>query len=187
MPLRHHQPTLNLGPRALLWPAALSLVVLAIEVAHLLWEHLHGGIQTHHVMRSAQLPGLHNAWGLVLLPALAAWAGACIQRRLASGTRPATVGWAGLIALALGLALSAAFVAGLEDLTANVLMATLLLALVLPGHRAECWLGFVLGTVFTFGAAIPTALGGVIAGLSALLHRGLVPVVRRRWVSWRHG
>jgi hypothetical protein len=160
---------------------------LLIEVAHLLWEHLHGGVQTHHLMRSADLPGLHNAWGLLLLPALAAWAGWRIQRRLAAGTTPASVVMGGLLALLLGLALSSAFAAGQEGLTANIFMAVLLLALLLPGYRAECWLGFVLGMLFIFGAVITSATGGVLAGASALLHLGLVPFVQRCWAAYRQG
>ena len=134
-------------------------------------------------MRRADLPGLYNAWGLLLVPALAGWAGWCIQKRLAAGARPATVIAGGLMALLAGMALSGAFVAGMQDLAAAVFMGLLTLALLLPAYRAECWLGLVLGMGFTFGAVIPSALGGIIAGLSALIHLVLKPAVLRGWAA----
>ena len=166
-------------------PLRLAAGALLAELAHLAWEHLHGGILTHHIMRSAELPGLSNAWGLLLLPALAAWAGWRIETRRASGARPATLIASGLIALLLGLALSSAFAAGLQDLTFSIFIGVLVLAVLLPGYRAECWLGFVLGMSVTFGAVIPTVVGGIIAGLSALIHRGLKPAAVRGWAAFK--
>jgi hypothetical protein len=172
-----------------LWFSRLSLrlavIVLIAEAGHLSWEHLHGGILTHHFLRSAAMPGFHNAWGLLLLPALAAWAGWRIERRLAEGTRPSSVFVAGLLALAAGLALSVAFVAGLESVSAVVFFGMLIVALLLPVCRVECWLGLVLGMSFTFGAVIPIVIGAVIAILSALVHLGLKPVVLRGWTALR--
>jgi hypothetical protein len=168
-------------------PVGLSAGALLAAALRLWWEHLHGGIQTHHVMASAELPGLHNAWSVLVLPALAAWVGWRIHRRMAAGANATQVVAAGLLALLLGLAMSSAFVARLEDLTAGILMVTLLLALVLPGCRAECWLGFVLGMWVTFGAVIPAVVGGAMASVSALLHLWLKPVVQRRRRALRHG
>ena len=163
----------------------LAVLALIAELAHLGWEHLHGGILTHHFLRSGALPGLHNAWGLLLLPALAWWAGWRIEKRLAGGSPPGEVIVRGLMALLAGLALSAAFSAGLEGLSAAVFLGMLVLSLLLPVCRAECWLGLVLGMSFTFGAVIPTLLGAVLTGLSALLHLRLKPALARRWAAFR--
>ena len=166
-------------------PLRLASVALLAEIAHLAWEHGHGGILTHHFLRSAAMPGFHNAWGLLLLPALAAWAGGRIERRLAAGTRPTGVFVAGLLALTAGLALSGAFLAGLESVSSVVFFGMLIVALLLPVCRAECWLGLVLGMSFTFGAVIPIVIGGVITALSALVHLGLKSVVLRGWTALR--
>ncbi|WP_214278616.1 hypothetical protein, partial [Escherichia coli] len=48
---------------------------------HLGWEALHGGIAAHHLLQRADLPGLSNAWGLLVLPALAAWAAGRLPRQ----------------------------------------------------------------------------------------------------------
>lgn len=42
-------------------------------------------------------------------------------------------------------------------------------AVLLPAYRAECLLGFVLGMTFVFGAVIPTLIGSILVGLSALV------------------
>jgi hypothetical protein len=146
---------------------------------------MHGGMQTHHFMRSAALPGFSNAWGLLLLPGLAAWAGWRIEGRLATGTRPPWVLAAGVLALTAGLVLSAAFRADAQDLAGAVFLGILLVAAVLPVCRAECWLGLVVGMVFTFGPVIPSVIGAVIATLSALIHLALKPAMVRGWAALR--
>jgi hypothetical protein len=161
----------------------LALVALLVEVVHLAWEQLHGGIQTHHFLRSAVLPGFSNAWGALLLPGLAAWAGRRVEKRLAAGTRPAGVVMAGLLALLAGLALSLSFAQGWETASSVVFFGMLVIALLLPVCRAECWLGLVLGMCFTFGAVIPAVIGAVIAGLSLPVHLGLKPVALRAWAQ----
>jgi hypothetical protein len=155
--------------------------MLFAEALHLGWEHLHGGILTHHFLRSAAMPGFFNGWGLVVLPALGAWAGWRIERRLALGARPVSVWAAGALALALGLALATAFTLGREDLSGAVFFGSCVLAVVLPACRAEVWLGFVLGMAFTFGAVIATVVGGVITGASALIHLVILPALGWIW------
>jgi len=159
----------------------LILVALALlaEALHLGWEALHGGILSHHLMQSANMPGISNAWGLLIVPALAAWAGGRLPRpgAAARGWLPVMLGFALPLPLLLGTALSLAFQLKLQALTEAIFFGLLLLALLLPTHRPESLLGFVLGMSWTFGAVIPTLIGGVIAGLSWLL-RGLA---RRAW------
>lgn len=165
-------------------PPRLTLAALALlaETVHLSWEALHGGIVTHHLLQRPDLPGLSNAWGLLLLPALAAWAAGRLPR--AGATRrewgPVVIGFA--LPLLLGASLALSFALHLQELTAIIFMGLLpLLALLLPAHRAESLFGFVLGMSWTFGAVLPTVIGGVIAGLSWLV-RG---VARRAWHAAR--
>lgn len=160
----------------------LPLLALLAEGLHLGWEAQHGGIKVHHLLQSAALPGISNLWGLLILPALAAWA----ARRLpqpGAGRRawtPVLIGF--VLPLLLGLALALAFSQQAQALSEALFMATLLLALLLPAQRPESLLGFVLGMGWTFGAVIPTLVGALIAALSWLL-RGLG---RQAWRQFRH-
>lgn len=151
--------------------AALALIA---EALHLGWEALHGGIVSHHLLQRADLPGLSNAWGLLLVPALAAWAAG----RWPTPPAPRWPFLVGLsVPLVLGGLLSMAFQAQLQSVTEAIFFGLLLAAVVLPAHRAECLLGFVLGMSWTFGAVLPTLIGGVLA-LASWLLRGIA-----RW-AW---
>jgi len=85
------------------------------------------------------------------------------------------------VPLLLGAALSLAFTLKLQALTEIIFFGLMLLALLLPAHRPESLLGFVLGMSWTFGAVLPLLVGGVIAGLSWVL-RG---VARWAWHAVR--
>ncbi|CAM3715763.1 hypothetical protein [Roseateles saccharophilus] len=158
-------------------PPRLQLAAFALlaECLHLGWEALHGGIATHHLLQRADLPGLSNLWGLLVLPALAAWAAGRLPPATAGDGRRIAVGFA--LPLLLGAALSLAFTLQLQALTEAVFFGSMLLALLLPAHRPESLFGFVLGMSWTFGALLPTLIGAVIAGLSWLV-RG---IARRAW------
>ena len=144
---------------------------LLVEALHLGWEALHGGIASHHLLQRADLPAFSNAWGLLLVPLLGAWAGG----RWPSEGRRVALGLA--LPLLLGLALSLSFQWQMPEATELIFFSLPLLALLLPAQRPECLLGFVLGMSWTFGAVLPTLIGGVILALSGLVrHLG-----RRAW------
>lgn len=164
-------------PRVLL----IACVTLA-TLAHLGWEYFNGGIKRHHFLAQADMPAFSNAWGLLLLPLLAWFAGGRIQNRITRGSStPAGVvaGFAG--ALLAGGLLSISFTSGDEATTGYIFIGLIALALLLPVCRAECVLGFVLGMMLTFGAVLPLLIGSVIATLSAIVRLGVRTVVR--WIS----
>ncbi|MDR6992729.1 hypothetical protein [Luteimonas sp. 3794] len=159
--------------------------MLLAEAAHLVWEHLHGGIVSHHRLARPDLPAVWNGWGLVLLPLMAWWVSGRVTRRIArrADRRGAVRGaWTGCgIAAALGVALSIAFVSGQDDAATAVLLAAFGLGLLMPAYRAECLLGFVLGMTFVFGAVLPLLIGGIVAMLSAFARLGVYALARRIW------
>ncbi|GAB2508648.1 hypothetical protein [Lysobacter humi (ex Lee et al. 2017)] len=161
--------------------AGFTLLVAALEAVHLGWEHTHGGIVSHHLLNDPTLPAIWNGWGLVLLPALAWMA----SRRLfgPNGRRgPDGRVAAGLLGAALaGLALSAAFLAGREDLAGGVLVATAIAALVVRAYRVEYLLGFALGMTYTFGGILPVLIGSILALVSAASAFVLRPGLTRVW------
>ena len=144
----------------------LAVIALFAEAVHLGWEALHGGIVSHHPLQNSALPGLSNAWGLLVLPGLAAWAADRLPQRHdgARQWRPVALGFA--LPLLLGAALSLAFSAQMQTPTEFIFFSLLLMALLLPAHRPESLLGFVLGMSWTFGAVLPVLIGGLIAGMS---------------------
>lgn len=156
---------------------AFTALVAVAEAAHLGWEHLHGGIVSHHLLADPSLPAIWNGWGLLVLPALA-WIAS--RGAFPAGTR----GWRpdGRFLLRLlgamlgGIALSIAFNAGRADVAGGVLLALAAAAMLVRGYRPECLLGFVLGMAFTFGALLPVLIGGIIALGSAIAWFALRPL-----------
>lgn len=148
--------------------AAIALFAIGVQ---LVWEALHGGIVVHHLLQRADMPGLSNAWGLLVLPVLAAWTAGRWPRRpwVAGDLVPLLVGFA--VPLLLGAALSVSFVLDTRALTEVVFLAMLVLAALLPADRRECLTGLVLGACWAFGPVLPLLLGVILAGISWLLHR----------------
>ena len=149
-----------------------SAVALA-EVLHLTWEHLHGGVESHHLLQRADLPAISNWWGLVLLPVLAWFLIGRMQARgtsQAHGTPSRPIAWRFLAALLYGAGLATAFAFGYEAVTTAMFFGLFALAVVLPIFRAEYVLGFVLGMTPIFGAVLPTLIACIFALLSAVLH-----------------
>ena len=163
------------------------------ELANLAWEHLHGGIVTHHLFARADLPGISNAWSAWLVPALAWFLTGRMQRRIAlhaGGVRARAAIYrkmaVGLVAgLLFGVGIAVSFTGGYETALSWLFWGMFVLALLLPGYRAECLLGFVLGMMHTFGALLPALVASVIALASAALHLGVRPLVVRSWVRAR--
>lgn len=161
-----------------------TAVVALAEAAHLTWEWMHGGIVSHHLLGDPTLPALWNGWGLLVLPAIAWLASARLVNpgplphagRAWQLDRPALRRLAG--AMAAGIALSTAFTAGRSDVAGGLLLAIALSGLALRVYRIEYLLGFVLGMAWTFGALLPTLIGGAIALASAAVWFGPSRFVR---------
>jgi hypothetical protein len=171
------------------WRIYLTVVVLVAELAHLAWEHFHGGVRIHHFLARSDMPAFSNWWGLLVLPALAWFAGGRVEKRIAfksagdgvAAKLPASV-IAGFVGgLLFGVLLSASFVTGHDSVSSALFQGMLLLALLLPVYRAECLLGFVVGMTFTFGAVLPTFIGSVIAAISAFVYLLVYPLFVRGW------
>jgi hypothetical protein len=163
----------------------LTITVLLAEIAHLSWEHFHGGVQTHHFLRRADLPAISNWWGLVLLPVLTWFLTGRTQKRMAALTDTQQAISTQTLRVIAGFvgALSVSFTRDDENVSLVLLLGTLLLGLLLPIYRAECVLGFVLGMTVTFGAVIPTIIASIIAMLSATLHLLVYVNIVRLW-NW---
>lgn len=149
---------------------ALTAAALVFELAHLAWEHWHGGVATHHLLNRADMPAISNWWGLLVIPALAWFLTGRMQRRIASqggSSRAIAAGFAS--ALAYGAALAIAFATQFEAIS-FIFFGLFAIALLVPVYRAQYVLGFVLGMSFTFGAVLPAIIASVIAGFSALMH-----------------
>lgn len=156
-----------------------AMIALA-ELAHLAYEHFHGGIPNHHFLHDPNMPSISNAWGIMLLPALAWYFCGRVQQRIANNAKQSQrIVLFFFSALVFGLALSTAFTLGQESISGWLFQAMLLGAVFLPLYRAEILFGFILGMTYTFGAILPSIIGSLVALLSMLIQRLIWPTLRR--------
>lgn len=175
--------------RSFIARVAFTALVWLAQLAHLAWDHAHGGIPSHHLLANPDLPAVSNAWGIVLLPALTWWLTGRIRRRVSRLHErgvPTRRAWRGVaiafaVAAVVGIALSVAFSLDAQTVASTVFIGMLLAALVLPVYRAECVLGFVLAMAYVFGPVLPVAIGGAIAAVS-FVSTSLIHVLTRGWV-----
>jgi hypothetical protein len=139
----------------------------------LAWNFYHGGIPRHHLLADKDLPAISNVWGALLIPVLTWFLTYLIQNRAfgkANETRRVLRAelYGLAAALLFGAILSAFFTFGYPDICGYMLLGLLASSLFFPLYRPGCFLGFVLGMTFTFGAVLPAIIGTVL-GLSAFL------------------
>lgn len=150
-------------------------LVLLATFAALAWEHFNGGIKSHHFLGNPSYPPMHNAWAVLILPALTWFAIGRIEKR---GYSPsALIGFVG--SLLYGAALAIAFAMGSSGVTKLLFFSAFALSALLPVYRAECALGFVLAMSWVFGPFIPSFFAAVFAAVSAFVHLLLWPVLKR--------
>lgn len=153
-------------------PTVMALAVLVFEGLHLVYEHLSGGVASHHLLNRADLPAISNWLGLVILPVLG-WVLGVRVRNLneQSGWLGVPVRiWAGFVgSLLYGAGLAASFQLGASTITSSMFIGLFVFAALLPIYRVEYILGFVVGMTFTFGGVLPSMVAGVFATVSVAI------------------
>ncbi len=164
----------------------ISITILFV-VGHLLWEHLNGGILSHHLMHHPDYPSISNWWGLLILPFLAWLSTVRIEKRVtlqpndapvrAKTLRVVRVGFFGM--LILSFVQSFSFSVGYENVAIYLSLGLVVVGLFLPIYRAECIFGYVFGSIVFTGAIIPLIGILVMTGISWFSHVCIKPLVFR--------
>jgi hypothetical protein len=151
----------------------------------LIWNHFNGGVPSHHILAREDLPELSNWWGAILLPLLTWCLSYRVEKRLTKQNKgksrikaiPKSVIAGFFLSLIFGITLSTFFSYGNTEIPGNMLMGALVTALIFPIYRAECLLGFVIGMTYTFGAVLPTGIGGILILICAVIYLGIRPII----------
>jgi len=148
-------------------------IVTLLIWAHLIWDHFNGGVPTHHIMQSEDLPGISNWWGGMALPILSWIILYRIKQRvndntISRGTHSLTnIVYGFVTALVFGIALSFFFTLG-TNVTDYLMIGLFILSFLFPIYWGEYLLGFVIGTAYTFGAIIPMVFGIILLIIFAI-------------------
>lgn len=170
----------------------IALVVIFVFV-HLLWEHLNGGVLSHHLLNNSEYPAISNWWEIAILTLLAWFSTTRLKKRISFQSDDVSadrkipkgilIGFFGM--LLASLFQSVAFEFGYENITMYTALGVLVIGLFLPIYRAECILGHVLGATFTFGPVIPLIGILVFAAISAFSNLLMKPLLINIWGSFK--
>ncbi len=161
----------------------ITIAVTLLVWAHIGWDYFHGGIPTHYILHSKDMPGIPNWWGAIVLPFFTYFLLFRIHMRL---NRPDSkdslkqVGLRLLAGLLFAISISVTFLNGIE-VTDYIMGLIFILAFIFPLFKSEYLLGWVLGASFAFGAIIPIVFGSMLCLVFFLIYQlvgGIKRVVR---------
>ncbi|MFK7865429.1 MAG: hypothetical protein AB8B95_14525 [Pseudohongiellaceae bacterium] len=148
-------------------------------------EIIKGGVVTHHLLASADMPGISNWWGMLSVPALA-WilfpANESAQSESTWLGFPEAMVLRFMAAIAYGAIMAAGFEFGRDEITSNMLLILFPVGIFYPLYRGELVVGFVMGMTYTFGGVLPVAAAGVV-GIASLLTHWLACLVMRKFTA----
>jgi len=147
-----------------------TLIVTLLVLAHLLWDHFHGGVPRHYLLHDPSLPSFSNWLGLLLVPALTYLFIHWIQKRK-TPANAATIAYGFFGALAFGIFSSLLWKLGQEAILQYWILLPVVLAIFIPVHRAEIGLGFLLGMYYTFGGVLPILFLVVLGIMSFVVYQ----------------
>lgn len=146
----------------------ITAIITLLIWGHLAWDHFHGGIPTHYLLHNADLPGIPNWWGGIVLPFFTWFLLYRIHKRVDGGEMAAAseslkkVILRFLAAAVISILIAVCFMNGIDVI--DFIMGTVfILAFIFPLYKSEFLLGWVLGSTFTFGAIIPIGFGSLFA------------------------
>ncbi|MBC3540319.1 hypothetical protein ACFSC6_02825 [Rufibacter sediminis] len=165
----------------------LTGIITLFVFSFLLWDHVHGGVPSHHILNQKELPAISNWWNVLFLPILSWMLLGRIEKRLAKQAQssrtpknqPSSIVVLFTTGLSFAILISLSFVNDYKPVLDNVMYALLGVSLIIPIFYAEFILGFVLGMTFTFGAILPTVFILVLASLGFIIYRFVRPFIKR--------
>jgi len=154
----------------------ITFIVFLIACMQLIWMHFNGGIPTHYLMHSDEMPGISNWWNLLILPVLSwiVFYRISIRKKesnsLVENHSFRKISSRFIIAFVFGLVLTLLFKLEIE-LLEYMMLSLFFIAFIAPIFLSEYLFGFVMGTFWTFGAAIPTEFGVVLTAIYFLIYK----------------
>ncbi|MEM9361788.1 MAG: hypothetical protein AAGA43_04085 [Bacteroidota bacterium] len=143
----------------------ITLLVTTLALIHILWDHFNGGIPVHYLLHDKSLPGIPNWLGALVLPFFTWLLLYRIGKRVNSTNSKDNlklVALRFLAALIVSIIIAFCFTHDIA-LIDYIMLAIFVLAFIFPFYKSEFLLGWVLGSAFTFGAAIPMGFGSLFA------------------------
>lgn len=159
---------------------SITAIITLLIWGHITWDYTHGGIPTHYLLHSKDMPGIPNWWGAIVLPFFTYFLLFRISKRLNERGNKESLKQIGLRLLGgllFAVCISVSFMNGIE-ITDYIMGLIFIMAFIFPLYKSEYFLGWVLGSSFSFGAMIPILFGSMLCLIFFLIYQ-LVGVVKR--------
>ena len=151
----------------------ITLVLTLLIWGHVAWDYFHDGIPVHYLLHDDSLPGIPNWWGAIIFPFFTYFLLYRTHKRIGANDENETIQKAVLRflgGLIFAVAISVSFVNGI-DITDYIMGVVFILAFIFPLYKSEYFLGWVMGSAFTFGAIIPIGFGSILCLLFFLMYK----------------
>jgi len=154
---------------------------LILTFAFILWEYFNGGVITHQLLASEDLPGISNWWGLLTVPLLS-WITISLTKKNQDNKvtskrkyedQEARIQKHLLVSFLFGAIVSLLWEYGLESILQYFILFPVLIALFIPVHQPANLLGFVIGMLFTFGGVLPIIIGIVLLTMAFVVNKSI--------------
>ncbi|MFT6933958.1 MAG: hypothetical protein ACJAUQ_000337 [Maribacter sp.] len=158
----------------------ITVVITLVLGAHIGWDYFHGGIPTHYILHSKDMPGIPNWWGAFVLPVFTYFLLFRISKRLNEPDKKESLK---LICLRLltgllfAIIISVTFLNGIE-VNDYLIGLIFILSFMFPLFKSEYLFGWVLGAAFAFGAIIPILFGSILCLIFFIIYQ-LVRVIKK--------
>ncbi|MDB4292211.1 hypothetical protein N9954_02310 [Maribacter sp.] len=152
----------------------ITTIVTVLILGHLAWDYFHGGIPTHYMLHSDDLPGIPNWLGAIILPFFTWFLLIRISKRVNNKVREReslkSIGYRFVAAALVSVSIAICFTNEI-DVIDYIMLALFVLAFFIPLYKSEYLLGYVLGASFSFGAFIPVFFGSILALLFFIFYK----------------
>jgi len=146
----------------------ITTITTLLVIVHVTYDYFNGGVPTHYILRSDTFPGFSNWLGVFIMPILTWVVLLRVNKRLEKG-KPRPIMIKGFLALVVGILLSILFTQDLPGLD-YIMLSLFGVALLTPLYMSEYLLGYVLGTGFSFGVAIPALFGTALLSIYWIIY-----------------
>jgi len=159
-----------------------TLFITISILGFLSWEHFHGGVSGHNLLKRKDLPFISNWWGIILIPLVTFFSLKRVEKRLDFKTGVSNQVFIKqhllpfLTAILYAILIVVFSSTGNSTLSYSMFLLLFLVALFIPIYRSEYFLGFIIGLTYTFGGALPVIIAIVLATILFLIFNYIRPI-----------
>lgn len=148
------------------------ILVTVLAGIHILWEHYNGGVVTHHILASDDMPGISNWWELISIPLVTFILLTLIHKEYQknpSKQKLLSITKGFIAGLCFGALISILWEFRFEHILQYLILFPVAVSLIKPVYLPQYVLGFILSMTFTFGGILPIGFAVILSAMSFIV------------------